>query len=152
MPLPLALAYFRPPGPAFWKWNDQGQVLAWTDGATIAFRPEVRAALRRLEPSGFPPFGSIVLLLAACREGFSSGGQARGILYGYSRTLRERVGTARRVEAGAHVAVGRPSSSAAIAATGGDGETECEHAEEVTAHRATVARSDHHRLSSGARS
>src|SRR5262245_9373952 len=63
----LALAYFASGPDIPWAW-DGGDVLAWKDGDTIAFRPEVEAILRRLAPHGLPPFGALVLLLAACRD------------------------------------------------------------------------------------
>ena len=56
------------PDSSFWQWKEEGQVIAWADGQTIAFREEVLAVLRRLAPNGLPPFGAVVLLLAATHE------------------------------------------------------------------------------------
>ena len=60
--------YFSPDENAFWRWQDDGNVVAWTDGSTIAFRAELLAVYRRLSTSALPPFGAVLLLLAACRE------------------------------------------------------------------------------------
>ena len=59
--------------PWFWHWDIESEdlaadVVAWTDGSTIAFRPEIRAVLESLAPDGLPPFDAVVLLLAACRD------------------------------------------------------------------------------------
>ena len=59
--------------PWFWHWDIESEdlaadVVAWTDGSTIAFRPEIRAVLESLSPDGLPPFDAVVLLLAACRD------------------------------------------------------------------------------------
>ena len=63
----LAIQYLHavPDGP--WTWAEAGTVIAWRDGSTIAFREEVVQVLEWLAPNGLPPFGAIVLLLAACR-------------------------------------------------------------------------------------
>ncbi len=62
-------SYLALPATAPWCWLDEGDVLAWRDGGTIAFRAEVEAVLRRLSAHGLPPFGAIAWLLAACRSG-----------------------------------------------------------------------------------
>jgi len=41
-----------------------GEVIAWADDTTIAFRPEILYVLQRLAPHGLPPLGAVVLLLA----------------------------------------------------------------------------------------
>lgn len=63
--------YFASPTPWLWDWQDRGQVVAWATGETIAFRLQIEAVLKRLESQRLPPFGTIVLLLAACRRGWS---------------------------------------------------------------------------------
>ena len=50
-----------------WRWTDDGEVVAWRDGTTIAFRGEIVFVLEWLAPHGWPPFGALVWLLAACR-------------------------------------------------------------------------------------
>ena len=54
----------------FWRWDDRGERLAWSDGTAIAFREEVVRVLERLAPWGLPPFECVVLLLSVCREGW----------------------------------------------------------------------------------
>lgn len=62
-----AVRYLRTPGSGLYRWSENGAVLVWHDGTTIAFREEVAQILESLGPNGLPPFGAIVLLLAACR-------------------------------------------------------------------------------------
>jgi hypothetical protein len=65
----ILLSTYLAPGPdTFWKWTDGGEVLAWADGSTIAFRGEVEQVLARLAPRGLPPLGAVALLLAATRD------------------------------------------------------------------------------------
>ncbi len=59
--------YLAPPTGWFWQWSDGGEVIAWSNGATIAFRGELVQVLERLAPRGLPPFDTVVLILAACR-------------------------------------------------------------------------------------
>lgn len=63
----LGVAYLkaRPSDP--WRWAENGEVLTWRDGTTVAFRAEILQILRALAPQRLPPFGSVVFLLAACR-------------------------------------------------------------------------------------
>src|SRR6266404_7038524 len=62
-----ALNYLRAPFNACWRWAENGAVLVWRDGTTVAFREEVAAVLDRLAGRDLPPFSAIALLLAACR-------------------------------------------------------------------------------------
>src|SRR6266511_4121532 len=62
-----AIDYLRPPANGLWRWAEDGAVLVWRDGGTIAFREEIAQLLEWLAPNGLPPFGAIVFLLAACR-------------------------------------------------------------------------------------
>lgn len=73
----LASSYVAPGGLAFWAWSEGGQVVTWAraaggqaPGPTIAFAPEAAQALARLAPRGLPAFQPLVLLLAACRDGW----------------------------------------------------------------------------------
>jgi len=50
-----------------WSWADDGNVLTWSDDTTVAFREEIIFILEWLLPHGWPPFGALVSLLAACR-------------------------------------------------------------------------------------
>jgi hypothetical protein len=74
MPVSSARAadYFLPPKAAFWSWQDECRVLVWADGVTLAFEPELQAVLDRLVSSGLPPFGSLLMLLAACRDNWDA--------------------------------------------------------------------------------
>ena len=58
--------YLRTPD-NLWRWTENGAVLVWRDGSTIAFREEIVQILEWLAPNGLPSFGAIVFLLAACR-------------------------------------------------------------------------------------
>src|SRR5882724_5379710 len=62
-----ALSYLRAPFNACWRWAENGAVLTWRDGTTVAFREEIAAVLERLAGQGLPPFSAIALFLAACR-------------------------------------------------------------------------------------
>lgn len=66
----IVASYFTLTARPYWQWQDAGNVVAWTDGSTIAFRPELLEVYRRLQLLSLPPFGSVVLLLAACRDGW----------------------------------------------------------------------------------
>jgi len=63
----LAASYLQSTKESPWRWADRGRVIEWQDGTTIAFREEVEFVLDWLAPNGLPPFGAVVLLLAACR-------------------------------------------------------------------------------------
>src|SRR5439155_5673228 len=62
-----AIDYLRAPAKGLWQWAENGAVLVWHDGTTIAFRQEISQILEWLAPNGLPSFGAIVFLLAACR-------------------------------------------------------------------------------------
>src|SRR5436305_1034031 len=62
-----AIAYLRAPVNGPWRWAEDGNVVIWSDGSTVAFREEIAQILQWLAPNGLPPFGAIVLMLAACR-------------------------------------------------------------------------------------
>ncbi|GAA4340621.1 hypothetical protein [Flaviaesturariibacter amylovorans] len=49
----------------FWCWEEGGDVLSLRDGATIAYRDYVQEVLDFLAPQGLPPFGAVLLALAA---------------------------------------------------------------------------------------
>ena len=63
-----AISYLKAPSNGLWHWAEDGAVVVWKDGTTLAFREELVQILARLEPNGLPPFGSVVFLLAACRN------------------------------------------------------------------------------------
>jgi hypothetical protein len=62
-----AIDYLRAPVNGLWRWAEDGVVLAWHDGSTIAFREEIVQIIEWLAPNGLPSFGAVVFLLAACR-------------------------------------------------------------------------------------
>lgn len=56
----------------FWEWQDDGQTIAWHDGATLAFQAEILEIIARIGPANMPPLGAILLVLAAFRENWSA--------------------------------------------------------------------------------
>lgn len=64
---PLITACFAPPQDCCWRWDEHGRTLIWEDGTTIAFRDEIVELLTETAPQGWPSFGAVALLLAACR-------------------------------------------------------------------------------------
>jgi len=66
-PQTWAIRYLAARGDTPWRWADDGNVLAWADGTTIAFRDEIAGILELLTPRGWPNFGALVWVLAACR-------------------------------------------------------------------------------------
>jgi hypothetical protein len=79
--------YFRPPEKYFWQWAEKGHVIEWRDGDTICYRDELMAILKQLEGAGWPSFGSILLVISACREKPDTPAAKEGILYGMLRVL-----------------------------------------------------------------
>jgi hypothetical protein len=69
-----ARRYLAPHAGTFWEWRDGGEVIAWRNGGTIAFRAEVERVLDRLAPHGLPPMDALVMFLAACRGAQRLGG------------------------------------------------------------------------------
>lgn len=51
-----------------WVWDEKAEAVQWATGLTIGFREEFIAVIERLSQGGLPPFGAIVLLMAACRN------------------------------------------------------------------------------------
>lgn len=76
-----ALAYFRAPSDSFWRWADEGEVIEWRDGETLCYREDLISLLHELYPSGLPPVGTALLLLAACRESRSDFAAHLPVLY-----------------------------------------------------------------------
>lgn len=80
-------SYLAPPSGTFWKWSDDGEVIAWADNRTIVFRGELQIVLERQATRGLPPLGAVVLLLAACRDGWGDTSENAGILHGVLEQL-----------------------------------------------------------------
>lgn len=72
--------YLIPPPKAFWGWNDDGDVAAWADGSTIAFRDELASLLNGLVPTGLPPIGAALLVIAATRDAWGEQSKEAGLL------------------------------------------------------------------------
>jgi hypothetical protein len=77
------LAYLTPRREAFWNWAGPPMAVAWRDGRTIAFRQELAAVLAHLAPDGLPPFGAVLMVLAACRDNWPAADNARQLAAGY---------------------------------------------------------------------
>ena len=75
-----ALDYLCSYRESFWRWREQGDILVWNHGPTIAFRDEILATLRRLAPRGLPPFRNVVLVLAATRDNWQDSRVRRPVL------------------------------------------------------------------------
>lgn len=67
-PIERAREYLQADDCSFWRWQDEGSVITWNSGTTIAFMAEVREVVERLAARGLPPFGAVVLALALCRD------------------------------------------------------------------------------------
>jgi hypothetical protein len=72
-----AKAYFQSVPSDPWRWAEDGNVIIWADGSTVAFREEVCEIISRMPTAGLPPFRLIVLILAACRGKFPPSSQTR---------------------------------------------------------------------------
>jgi hypothetical protein len=81
--------------PTFWTWVDGGRAVAWTQGPgtpgaggepgdralaapgpTIAFTAELGQLLRLVAGDGLPSFPALLLVLAACRDGWQEAAEA----------------------------------------------------------------------------
>ena len=82
-----AMGYLLPPANSFWRWSPDGKVITWADGRTIGFKGEVQQILAGLAANGLPPLGAVLLMVAACRDGWMEAGGARGLLAGYTQAL-----------------------------------------------------------------
>lgn len=76
----IALEYFRPPDHHFWRWAENGEVLEWQNGTTICYREDLIPILKSLAPDGLPPLGTILLVLAACQDGWKDAYDEKSLL------------------------------------------------------------------------
>ncbi|MEM7392832.1 MAG: hypothetical protein AAF492_10845, partial [Verrucomicrobiota bacterium] len=76
----LAQRYLATPDPTHWAWDEEGTVVAWTSGYTIAFQAELELMLEDLAQEGLRPFGALLLILTACRPGWRTDDSIREIL------------------------------------------------------------------------
>ncbi len=81
--------YFSPVPHGFWRWSEAGDAAEWPDGEVIAFHEEIELVLRALTPFGLPPFGAVLLFLAACRDSWGSGASRCAYVWQYRDTLEQ---------------------------------------------------------------
>jgi hypothetical protein len=60
--------YFQSNEHFFWQWEEDGEVIAIPNAYTIAYKVQLASALEYLKLQGFPPFGSLILVLIAVLE------------------------------------------------------------------------------------
>lgn len=90
----VAASYFSNVARPYWEWQDDGNVVAWSDptgafgGITIVFRGELLKVFQRLQLISLPPFGSVVLLMAACRDAWKDEAERRQLLTDMLKTGR----------------------------------------------------------------
>ena len=80
-------SYFQPPQGYFWRWAEGNEVVEWLNGTTITYREELAALLAGLTPTGLPPLGAVLLLLAACNSAWQNSSAEIGLLQGLLRGL-----------------------------------------------------------------
>ncbi len=80
------IAHLRYPKGYFWRWSEEG-VAEWQNGTTIAYAAELMPMLAGLAPDGLPPLGAVLLIMAACNEGWQAPGAELGLLQGVIQNL-----------------------------------------------------------------
>ena len=63
-----ALRYLTPELESFWEWSDEGDVVSFRGGGTLAFREQLLAVLRPFADRQLPTLELVLLVLAACRD------------------------------------------------------------------------------------
>ena len=53
--------YLRQARSVYFRWEDDGNVLVWDNGSTIAFRAELAAVMVRLAADKLPPLNAIAV-------------------------------------------------------------------------------------------
>lgn len=81
------IKYFKPPTNYFWHWTESGYVIEWREGATICYREDLVDILKKLSQEGWPPLGSILMVLSACREQAGTAAADQGIIYAALRLI-----------------------------------------------------------------
>ncbi|MCY0977881.1 hypothetical protein PGH12_16065 [Chryseobacterium wangxinyae] len=87
------VSYFQSYKDYFWEWTtdedvpddtgyNENNLISIPNVGAIAYRPYIIEVLKQLQPQGFPPFGSLLLLLYATQEGYLN---LDGILYHLKR-------------------------------------------------------------------
>jgi hypothetical protein len=70
-----AKKYLAEPTESLWKWTANEDGVQWINGQTIAFVDEIRSVLQHQTARatrGLPPFGAVLLLIAATRKNWNS--------------------------------------------------------------------------------
>lgn len=57
--------YFQSYHGYFWQWEDEGNVVAIPQAATVSYTYYLGAVIEKLAPQGLPPFGSLLLAIIA---------------------------------------------------------------------------------------
>lgn len=63
-----ALRYLSPDRDSFWDWSEDGAVVTYRNGGTLAFREQILAIVKNFGDQLLPPLELILLILAACRD------------------------------------------------------------------------------------
>jgi len=67
------LNYAAPPKNYFWAWSADHDAAEWHDGSTLGFWQELHGVLQYLgTDGGLPPLGSLLMVLAACKDDWIS--------------------------------------------------------------------------------
>ncbi len=82
-----SVEYFRQYNNYFWQWAEGGNVIEWKHGKTICYTKDFVLLMKALTNSGLPSFGSVLLILTACNDSWTSTSEAIGILYGLKQSL-----------------------------------------------------------------
>lgn len=77
-----AADYFTPPKNYYWRWAEKAEVLEWQNGVTICYRDDLLHILRNLSSNDLPRLGTILLVLAACKDDWRKNTGGLGILQG----------------------------------------------------------------------
>ena len=60
--------YFQATNNAFWRWEDGGDVIALTNGCTIAYKGLIVQVIQSMASQGIPAFGELLLAIIATNE------------------------------------------------------------------------------------
>lgn len=66
----VTLRYFQQPKRPFWNWAEGGRLIEWFNGDTLCFTDELTDLLRGQEHTGLPRLGTVLLVMAACQDGW----------------------------------------------------------------------------------
>lgn len=60
--------YCGAPNNYYWQWGDNGEVIEYGRDLTVCYTDELISILKEMSDQGWPPLGSILLVLIACKE------------------------------------------------------------------------------------